>query len=340
MKKRVTSFDVAKRAGVSRAVVSAVLNDTPGIRISAEKRRAVLKAIEELNYSVDAQARGMRTGRSCCIAAYGDLHNPLLLQVLLGVQRACTARGYHLLLVGQDADPDGRKELLDLFRQRRIDGVITKDVTGYDNPAWVEQVRQAGLPYLSVEGYPENPDVVSVLMDYGESIRRALNFISLRAALPPVYLEVYDGVSYNPHWGDRMRRSAYEEWMRERGFVPVILQMSRQELDDEERWDGVIRRIGRMAAILTNWFAGSVAVYRAAQRFGLVVGRDWFVMSADNTARANAYMVPSLSAVEVPYEEMGEAAVVRLLAMIEGGGETEQPNKLWIPARLVPRESV
>lgn len=342
MKKRVTSFDVAKQAGVSRAVVSAVLNDTPGIRISAETRRTVLKAIEDMNYSVDAQARGMRTGRSGCIAVYGNLQNQLLLQVLQGVQLVCNERGYHLMLIGQTAAADDRNHLIDLYRQRRIDGMITKDATGYDNPDWVEQVQQAGLPYISVEGYPEALQVESVLMDYGESIRRALSYIADRTSLAPVYLEVYNGPEYKPHWGDSMRCKAYEEWMTDRGMKPIVIRMRDDELDSRQRWDDAIRQFGleQQAAILSNWFAGSVAAYRTAYRLGLTIGHDWLIMSADNTAQANSYLVPGLSAVEVPYVEMGEAAANRLLERIEGHAADEPATKLWIPANLISRESL
>ena len=68
---RITSEDVAKHAGVSRSVVSAVINGTKGIRVGKEKREAVLKAIDELNYRVDVQARGLKLGHTNCIAVSG-----------------------------------------------------------------------------------------------------------------------------------------------------------------------------------------------------------------------------------------------------------------------------
>jgi DNA-binding LacI/PurR family transcriptional regulator len=61
---RVTSADVARRAGVSRATVSYVLNDTPGQSISADTRRRVLAAAAGLGYAPSAAARTLRTGRS------------------------------------------------------------------------------------------------------------------------------------------------------------------------------------------------------------------------------------------------------------------------------------
>lgn len=163
-----TSHDVARLAGVSRSVVSAVLNDTPGIGVSAQTREAVLHAIAELNYHVDAQARSMKTGRSMTLAAFGDTRHPLFMRLLEGMQRECEARGYHILLCspGERKSGDARRALLDLYHQRKIDGIITLDETSYRSENWAAKVQEAGVPYVSVEGYAETEGVYSILADY------------------------------------------------------------------------------------------------------------------------------------------------------------------------------
>lgn len=62
--RRITSADVARRAGVSRATVSYVLNATPGQSISPATRDRVLAAAAGLGYAPSAAARTLRTGRS------------------------------------------------------------------------------------------------------------------------------------------------------------------------------------------------------------------------------------------------------------------------------------
>src|SRR4051812_29818906 len=62
--RRITSADVARLAGVSRATVSYVLNDTPRQTISADTRSRVLDAAATLGYAPSAAARTLRTGRS------------------------------------------------------------------------------------------------------------------------------------------------------------------------------------------------------------------------------------------------------------------------------------
>jgi len=60
----ITSADVAREAGLSRATVSYVLNDTPGQTISEPTRRRVLEAAERLGYVAHPGARALRLGRS------------------------------------------------------------------------------------------------------------------------------------------------------------------------------------------------------------------------------------------------------------------------------------
>jgi DNA-binding LacI/PurR family transcriptional regulator len=62
--RRVTSADVAREAGLSRATVSYVLNDTPHQKIPDETRQRVLDAAARLSYAPSAAARALRSGRS------------------------------------------------------------------------------------------------------------------------------------------------------------------------------------------------------------------------------------------------------------------------------------
>jgi LacI family transcriptional regulator len=340
LRDRVTSFDVAKRAGVSRSVVSAIINNTPGIGYSEEKKRAVLKAIKEMNYQVDAHARGMRTGRSHCLAAYDNFSNKFFMQMLIGVKKACNNADYHVLLFGSGAAENERARLIELFLQRRIDGIITKDSTSFSDLKWAEEIRLLGIPYISVEGYPENDQVVSVLIDYYKSVEMALQFLNIRGLPAPFYVEIYSSPDYNPNWGDRQRRSAYVQWMKERGLTPQIISRMNIKMEKiDPWWTEWLSSQQLPVTILSNWSSGAREIYRAAYQLGLKIGRDLFVMVADNTELVNEYLTPSLSAVEVPYAEMGEVAAERLLEYIEGTRDLSDTSNIYVQPKLEARES-
>lgn len=341
-KKRVTSHDVARLAGVSRSVVSAVLNGTKGIGVSTETREAVLAAIRELNYHVDAQARGMKTGKSGSIAAFGDTGHPLFLQVLEGMQNACGEHGCHLLISGQGTHEEGRFKLIDLFMQRRIDGIVSLDRISYANERWAVELGKHRIPYVSVEGYAETDTVVSVLADYGQSIRDALDAMYGRTKdeRAPVYIQMNHKNS-EENWAERTRRQAYGDWCRERRMEPEICDLQR---DDEAALQKLIlKRMEHAAGIpplLCNWTEGVLALYRIAYRLGLRIGEDLRISAADNTLRLNRHLVPSLASIEIPYARMGEAAVHALLQQIEDFPSPPRPANIWLKPEWFPGESL
>jgi LacI family transcriptional regulator len=341
MSKRTTSFDVAKRAGVSRSVVSAVLNGTRGIGVGEEKRKAVLDAIKELNYQVDAQARGMKTGRSRCVAAYGSITNPLFLQVLEGMQEACEEQGYHVLLYpSSQQDPRKLEGLLDLFLQRRIDGIVALDRPHLVNETWIELVNRHRLPYISVEGYPDQEQIASVLMDYRDSIYRALDYMWSQTGLSPIYLELYH--EHIPlGGGDEQRRQAYMDWMADKRLKPSVFTAADGPWKQRSAyWKEWIEARAIPSAVLTNWSRGAVYICRSAQLSGREIGKEIHVMASDNTERINQHMYPSITSMEVPYREMGQLAAERLLDIIQGQRSFDDRDTISVSAQLIVRDSI
>lgn len=344
-KKRVTSHDVAKLAGVSRSVVSAVLNNTPGIGVSAETRETVLAAIQELNYHVDAQARSMKTGRSMTLAAYGDTRHPLFMRLLEGMQQECEARGYHILLCspGHRKSGEARNELLGLYHQRKIDGIVTLDSTSYRDAEWAARVKETGVPYVSVEGYAETEGIYSVLADYRGSVEMALDYlyagkVSVTAA--PLYADVFHySTAGQAIWAEDNRKNAYTEWCLKHGIQPVISR--HEEREGRVEWlewlAGLTDNGGVIPPVLVNWSSAVPDLYRAAHRLGLRIGDQLQIMAADNTIQGHRLSLPSLSCVEIPYVGMGEEAVRCVLQQLERAPDL--PAKLWLPAILRPGES-
>src|ERR1700754_2016995 len=97
---RVTSVDVARRAGVSQSTVSLVLSGKAAGRISARTEEAVKAAAKELGYRPNVAARALRTGVARSVAlVVPDITNPFFGRVLRGAQRAAQRAGYTVVLV-------------------------------------------------------------------------------------------------------------------------------------------------------------------------------------------------------------------------------------------------
>lgn len=115
--------DVARRAGVSTATVSHVLNNTRAV--SADTRAAVLAAVEETAYTPNTVARSLATSRTTTLGlVLSAISNPYFGELLSSAESAAAAAGYTLLLVDPHEDPDYERTVVARLHHHRVDGVV------------------------------------------------------------------------------------------------------------------------------------------------------------------------------------------------------------------------
>lgn len=123
MKSKVTIREVAAAAGVSIGTASRALNRTG--RVSAEAVATVSRVARELGYQPNAVAQSLRT-RSTGVAGLlvSDISNPLYASIANAVEERLVASGLTLLVASTHGQAGREKSLIDLFRRRRIDGLV------------------------------------------------------------------------------------------------------------------------------------------------------------------------------------------------------------------------
>jgi LacI family transcriptional regulator len=118
-----TQQDVARRAKVSIATVSHVLNNTK--RVTPEVRNRVLQAAAALNYRVNHFARSLRTGTSQTLGVVvPDLTNPFFPELLQSIETTARALGYTLLLVDSTSERHNEHEALEILAAHNVDGLL------------------------------------------------------------------------------------------------------------------------------------------------------------------------------------------------------------------------
>jgi DNA-binding LacI/PurR family transcriptional regulator len=143
--RRLTTHDIARKAGVNQSTVSRVLSDVP--LISAATIAKVRKACRELDYVPNVLASGLRSCRSRVLAVHIPfgaetvLADPFLPRFLSGVSRVSAARGYGVFLAHADG---GRTDLCALVRSGRADGVILTSPSRRDPR--VRALARDGIP--------------------------------------------------------------------------------------------------------------------------------------------------------------------------------------------------
>lgn len=145
---RVSSKDVAKRAGVSIATVSHVVNKTRFV--SDETRQKVLAAIADLNYRPNAIARGLVTQSTRKIGlVVADTTNPFFTAAARGIEDEALSAGYNIVLCNTDEDPEREELGLQLLAGQQIDGLIITP-TG-DPSVSLLALAESGIPIVQLD---------------------------------------------------------------------------------------------------------------------------------------------------------------------------------------------
>ena len=142
---KITSLDVARRAGVSQSAVSRVF--TPGASASPATAAKVKKAAMELGYRPNPIARAMITGKSrivgLLVAYLDNQFYPLALERL---SQALQERGYHILVFMAQNSEDEISNTVQELLGYRVDGIIAASVSV--DSALTAQCAEAGIPVV------------------------------------------------------------------------------------------------------------------------------------------------------------------------------------------------
>ncbi|MEX3010512.1 LacI family DNA-binding transcriptional regulator [Hoeflea sp. TYP-13] len=178
-KRSVTSYDVAKRAGVSQSAVSRAFS--PGRPIARNTRERVLKAAQELGYQPNAIARSMSAARSDPHQKSGmvgvivtRLQDPFFSQSIADLSHGLQSFGWQMLLftVESQSEVDGA---LSTLMQYKVDGMLILSAILSDKMA--ESCRKRGIPVMLFNRSADGRDVSSVQIENQEGGRLAAEFL-------------------------------------------------------------------------------------------------------------------------------------------------------------------
>lgn len=326
---RATSLDVAKRAGVSRATVSYVLNDAPDQTISEDTKRAVLQAARELGYRPHPGARSLRSGRSDIVLF--PLPGLDVAHVWSRAIDACATalRARRLTLVTDFTSYESAEMQADAWLRLGPAAVIDLVLTR-DDPAH-EALRRAGVVVLTAAETPGPAH--SSPMDTIVSRARELqvNYVVDRGcrdivfAVPSRELKAYI---------DKHQRSAMQRAAKQRGARLRVEKVEFQRDDlraSAKRW----REEGVDAVCAYNDEL-ALGLLSALNEQKIRVPRDIAVIGLDDVALSSV-VTPTLTSVTVPVEQLGESLAETTARLID---DDELVGAFSIPPyHVVARES-
>lgn len=330
MSRRVSSVDVARRAGVSQATVSYVLNQRRDLKIRDETRRKVLAAARDLGYQPNLAARTLVTGKTRTIAlwvpnTYHSVFSHVIEQVMLHAQES----RFHVVIV--HINPAGQGMLADswLLSGWNVDAILALDARGL-----VDEILEASPvapPIISIgPAYSTLTDHVGVDLRGGtlQAVRHLWENGCRRVAYAAPNSEMHDG---------EPRYDAYMQGTREAGGKAEFLEL------DSGSYEGSYQAAKRRFASadypdgLLCWNdETAIGINRALAELGRRVPEDVALIGSDGI-RETAYAVPTISTMVQPFDAMCSMAWEFLQNRLN---EPELPLQTAVlPMRLEKRAS-
>jgi LacI family transcriptional regulator len=158
-----TIRDVAKKAGVSVATVSHVINGTR--KVAPETEARVRRAMEELGYQPNTIAQSLRKRITYAIGILvSDITNPFFATLVRGAEDAALEAGYSVIVCNSDEDPQKEDMYIRALWRRRIDGMLIAPTRDGTSSALQELVRRK-LPFVFVDRKAKGIEADAVLSD-------------------------------------------------------------------------------------------------------------------------------------------------------------------------------
>lgn len=334
--KRITSFDVARRAGVSRTTVSLVLNNIQGASISEATRKKVFDAVKELNYHPDSSGRKLSSGKSKMIgliqlqSSEQVLNDAFLLQVLLGVDQIANDRGFHVLM--KHISHSNYEEYSQLITENHVDGIIFSGPLQHD-PGLIE-LHRGGFPIMLM-GQMENTDIpcVDVNAELGAEmavshlIAKGHKRIAMITNASFLYSSAQQRKTGYIHALEKADLTVDESLIKEGDFTPYSGLQAMGE---------ILNSTPRPSAVFVASDVVAIGAIQMVKQFGLQIPKDISIIGFDDIPIAQ-YLDPPLSTIHLPAYELGWAAGDRLIRLILGV-KLEQ-NAVLLDTELIVRSS-
>jgi len=324
--------DIAKKAGVSVATVSHVINKTRFV--SEELQDKVKKIMEELDYHPNLMAGSLRSKKTNTIGLIvPDNSNPLFAELSRMVEDKGFSSDYSVMLCNSAYDFDKELKYIRALRSKRVDGLIIVPTTIQANH--INRLVENMLPVVVMDRSVPDIKTDTVLLDNFQGTYDAtIHLIKLDHRC----IGYIDRPFSLPHSLDRIR--GYRKALEEQGIKSqedLVVRGGFSYEGGAKAMQILLKRKPTPTAVIAFNDISAMGAIRAIKDQGLRVPEDISVIGFDDIPQCS-FTIPRLTTVHFPKYKMAEAACKLLLEKIEGSA-SEQRTEVVLPLRLVVRES-
>ena len=325
--------DVARRARVSIATVSRTVNGITTVDPELAKR--VWRAVEEVGYVPNPQARALVSGRSRILGLIvSEITNPFFPELVQEFENMAVEQGYEVMIGSTNYDPVRTESLLGRMLQRSVDGVAV--MTFGIEEELVNRLVESQFPMVFIDAGPQLPNARTLKVNYGDGIREAVQHLAALGHRSIAFisgpLNIRSAVA---------RRDGFRAAMAELGLtIPA-----RHVVEGNHTMEGGIAAMERLlaqpelpTAVVCSNDMTAIGALHALHRTTSRVPGDISVVGFDDIHLAQ-FILPPLTTVQMSCKDIAASAIQALRAGIEPGHPRALQKEWGIETRLVVRQS-
>lgn len=330
--KQATMQDVARKAGVSVATVSRVINDGGNVAPSTIKK--INQAIKELDYQPNIWARSLRRQESKTIlTSIPTLKNPYYANILNGIDNCAKSHGYMISIVVTNGDRKREADMLELLPKGQADAAILL-TTSIHNDA-VSRIAEQ-YPIIQCCEYCDDDQITHISIDNQLAAQQAVQYFIQQGHQKIAYIG-----SVNQNISTTLRAQGYQNAMIDAGLA--VDQRWFQNADANYGFQSglhialdMLSCDNRPTAIFCISDVLALSCIRASRTLGLRVPEDISIIGFDNVEYASMFE-PELSTIAQPQHMLGETSVQELLRQMQG--KSKAGRSIFLEHQLLIRNS-
>jgi LacI family transcriptional regulator len=325
---------LAKELNLAVSTVSRALRDSH--EISAQTKERVRELAEKLGFQPNPHASSLRQNKSKTIAVIiPEIENNFFSQVINGIESITPSKGYHVLIYLSHEDYNKERDILQLLRNGRVDGVMISISNTTTNLEHIEAWRQAGLPLVLFDRTCEDIEVPNIMTNDAEMAFKATEHLLKRGCKQIAFLGMAGNLSIS-----NRRKAGYLTALEKYkvATTPQIIELTAKDYINRDILQQLFRQQPRPDGIFAAIEKFAVNTYEVCKELDLHIPQDVKVISFSNL-QAAALFDPALSTIIQPAYDIGREAANILFKIIEKKMLMPYEKKMVLPSQLIERAS-